>query len=383
MKRIAAATVTVLATIALAVFTGVALAGNGNGNGNGGTPPGQAKQDQPPPPPPPAPGVKPSNTTEHDTNAPTGSNQTKLYGNGKTAGQIAEQHGASASTNLHGPGNSQPHKVAPCPGGHEVDVHALKAHSGDCAQEKSKSKPQSKSQSHAVVKATEHVNHPETPAPSPAANFHVTICHATGSSTNPYVRISPDAEGVINGHLGHQGGRDIVPPFTFNGQTYSENWPSGQTIFNNGCAVSAPPPASSSANAAPAAQAPTQTTPPPPPAPTAPPAAPTTPPAAPAAPPPATTPSSSGVLGATHAAKPAAAKHVAKAPKPAVAKKTPSSSTGVLGTSKTAAPAAPKSSTGILGSTLPFTGLPLWIVFVAALGLIIAGGLARTLARGQ
>jgi hypothetical protein len=28
---------------------------------------------------------------------------------------------------LHGPGNSQPHKMALCPGGHEVDVHALKA----------------------------------------------------------------------------------------------------------------------------------------------------------------------------------------------------------------------------------------------------------------
>jgi hypothetical protein len=72
------------------------------------------------------PGVKPSNDTAHDTHAAASSEETKQYGNGKTAGQIAVQNGAAASTILHGPGNSQPHKVAPCSGGHEVDVHALK-----------------------------------------------------------------------------------------------------------------------------------------------------------------------------------------------------------------------------------------------------------------
>ena len=43
-------------------------------------------------------------------------------------GQIAIKAGASPDTILHGPGNSQPHKVAVC-GSHEIDVHALKAHS--------------------------------------------------------------------------------------------------------------------------------------------------------------------------------------------------------------------------------------------------------------
>jgi hypothetical protein len=71
-------------------------------------------------------GVKPSNDTAHDTPAAASSDQTKQYGNGKTAGQIAVQNGAAPSTILHGPGNSQPHKAAPCSGGHEVDVHALK-----------------------------------------------------------------------------------------------------------------------------------------------------------------------------------------------------------------------------------------------------------------
>jgi hypothetical protein len=74
-------------------------------------------------------GVKPSNSTFHNTVAPASSNQTKLYGNGKTAGQIATQAGFGSAM-LFGPGNSQPHKVI-C-GPHNVDVHALKAHADDC-----------------------------------------------------------------------------------------------------------------------------------------------------------------------------------------------------------------------------------------------------------
>jgi hypothetical protein len=71
-------------------------------------------------------GVKPASDTEKDTHEAASSDKTKQYGNGKTAGQIAAQNGAPAGTILHGPGNSQPHKAAPCSGGHEVDVHALK-----------------------------------------------------------------------------------------------------------------------------------------------------------------------------------------------------------------------------------------------------------------
>jgi len=141
------------------VFAGPALADNGHGNGNGngdgagGSPgnsanaPGQVKKDPPAASAPqttsptvttttttttsttpaaPTEGVKPSNSTAHDTHAPASSDVTKKYGNGQTAGAIAIHHGAPPSTLLHGPGNSQPHKAAPCAGGHEVDVHALK-----------------------------------------------------------------------------------------------------------------------------------------------------------------------------------------------------------------------------------------------------------------
>ena len=160
--RLAGALALVLSVV---TFAGPAFAGNGNGNGNGNNgsngsangnsavnasapgnsadAPGQLKKDAaasaqsatttttaaPVTSSAPASGqgVKPANDTAHDTHAAASSNKTKLYGNGKTAGQIAIHNGASPSTVLHGPGNSQPHKAAPCSGGHEVDVHALKS----------------------------------------------------------------------------------------------------------------------------------------------------------------------------------------------------------------------------------------------------------------
>jgi hypothetical protein len=123
-------TVVLGSLLGAAMISGVAVAGNPHG-----TPPGQAKKQasgSASASPSTAAGVKPSSTTNatgHNTNAAASSNQTKLYGNGKTAGQIAMQNGASGSTNLYGPGNSQPHKAVLCPGSkHAVDVHALKAH---------------------------------------------------------------------------------------------------------------------------------------------------------------------------------------------------------------------------------------------------------------
>lgn len=66
----------------------------------------------------------------------------------------------------------------------------------------------------------------------------ITLCHATGSEQNPFVSISISPAGAFNGHLGagHQNGEDIIPPFQFNNQTYSQNWDStGQAIYRNGC----------------------------------------------------------------------------------------------------------------------------------------------------
>lgn len=50
--------------------------------------------------------------------------------------------------------------------------------------------------------------------PKAGASYHppftpVTLCHATGSKSNPFVEITVSTQGALNGHLGHDG--DIIP----------------------------------------------------------------------------------------------------------------------------------------------------------------------------
>ena len=79
--------------------------------------------------------------------------------------------------------------------------------------------------------------------PTPPKKPRITICHATSSATNPYVRITVAPEAIYTqGHDQHQDGRDIIPPFSYvNNQgatiTYlGKNWDSeSQAILNNGC----------------------------------------------------------------------------------------------------------------------------------------------------
>ena len=60
----------------------------------------------------------------------------------------------------------------------------------------------------------------------------VTLCHATGSATNPFVKITIAAAAAVNGHIDHQHGEDIIPPFEYKGQTYSQNWTTeGQALY--------------------------------------------------------------------------------------------------------------------------------------------------------
>lgn len=83
-------------------------------------------------------GVKPSSTTEKNWSTTAGANpdMSKRYGNGTTAAQIATSRGAAASTEIYGPGNSQPHKVCKKVnnGGKEVwtDHHAVKSYPTAC-----------------------------------------------------------------------------------------------------------------------------------------------------------------------------------------------------------------------------------------------------------
>lgn len=71
----------------------------------------------------------------------------------------------------------------------------------------------------------------------------VTLCHATSSSTNPWVSVTAAADGTANGHAGssHQNGRDIIPPFSYKDGHSTKSFPGqnwnaeGQAIYERGC----------------------------------------------------------------------------------------------------------------------------------------------------
>lgn len=87
-----------------------------------------------------------------------------------------------------------------------------------------------------------------SPSPSPTApgdhDKKITICHATGSATNPFVVITISLNG-LNGHANanHQLSEDIIPPNSGNIVPAGQNWTAeGQATFNNGCVpVTVPP----------------------------------------------------------------------------------------------------------------------------------------------
>jgi hypothetical protein len=225
--RLAGTLVLVLGIAALGPAS--AYAGNGQGNGkddsvaapavvaaqdhgNSANAPGQLKKDDTGAPAVAAaaqtdsgaaqPGVKPSNDTAHDTHAPASSDQTKLYGNGKTAGQIAIGNGAAPSTVLHGPGNSQPHKATPCAGGHhEVDVHALKAKRGRGCGSQPPSPPTPRpNPTPDPGKPGDPGHGPNVPSSSPPANPGTPSTPSTPGKPRP----------VVSPHRGRAQGAEVL-----------------------------------------------------------------------------------------------------------------------------------------------------------------------------
>ena len=77
--------------------------------------------------------------------------------------------------------------------------------------------------------------------PAPEDGEKVTLCHATASKTNPYVVITVDPNSVFRrGHDQHQGGRDIIPKFTYEQDGQSMEYPGknldkGGALLANGC----------------------------------------------------------------------------------------------------------------------------------------------------
>lgn len=85
------------------------------------------------------------------------------------------------------------------------------------------------------------------PASATAPDTHrVTICHATGSDTNPYNKLSPDiaSSGYLKaGHSAHED--DIIPPYTYvraDGSVFVFEGQGDQSILAADCNVPVDPP---------------------------------------------------------------------------------------------------------------------------------------------
>jgi hypothetical protein len=363
MKHRFTAPVFAVLVLALAAFTGSALAGGGNGNGGGSSngnsanAPGHQTTPAPAAAPAAAPtkpakqpqaskhsststsgpttadnstGVKPSSTTahgQHNTSAPASSNKTKQYGNGKTAGQIATQAGYG-DADLYGPGNSQPHKAAPCPGSkHMVDVHALKNKASKCAS----SQP-------AVVT-------PEVKTDQSATCTTVTRTVTERVLVSSQTKVRGKSALHANAHARKHGDKaqqvwqtvtkTLSVPTGANCESTQPTVVSTQVVSSptETPAVAVAPATAIAAPAAQANAAGTQAT------------------VTPAASSPTATPAAAGgVQGAVVALKPTKTKPTG----------------GVLG-------ATTRLGGTIASTRLPFTGLPLWIFALAAAGLIGAG----------
>lgn len=88
----------------------------------------------------------------------------------------------------------------------------------------------------------------------PNFGHKVSLCHSTGSSSNPFVAITVDvaASGLQGGHANHAG--DIIPSFTYiDNQGTSHSYPgknlgamyngySGSSVLASGCTVPTNPP---------------------------------------------------------------------------------------------------------------------------------------------
>lgn len=78
--------------------------------------------------------------------------------------------------------------------------------------------------------------------PTSATPDRPYICHAEGmDNKDTWNKAFPANEGQMFGHIGHQNAEDIIPPFEYEGNTYSQNWfEPFITIYNNGCVVANP-----------------------------------------------------------------------------------------------------------------------------------------------
>src|SRR3954454_24402977 len=129
---------------------------------------------------------------------------------------------------------------AATPQGKALAKGHAKTHAKGKALAKGHAKTHAKGKALAKGHAKTHAKAETNTAPQapPATNTHAkagktTICHATGSATNPYVTITI-SNNAIPAHQRHQDGRDIIPapaggcPAAAAGQTQAAQQPAAQ-----------------------------------------------------------------------------------------------------------------------------------------------------------
>jgi hypothetical protein len=293
-----------------AAFAGAAFAGNGGGNGRDGDhgkeqAPGQERKAEEQAP----------STTATTTAATTERSGAKAESKGESKADSKEKSEANG-------------------GGKQEPGSTTKGVAGDG----SKQYGNGESALHVAKEHAPQVGLADLSGPGNSKLHKVTICHATGSTSNPYVVITVDVH-ALKAHTQHQDGRDVIPapsggcPAASSGGGTTTTGTTGTTT--TGTTTTGTTTTGTTTTG-------TTTT---------------------------GTTTTGGVAGVS---TPPSGGHSAGSPQPSVQGGPQGGPAGVLGVTT-------RLGTAARSGTLPFTGVPLWLAALAAAGLLAAGvGLRRT-----
>jgi hypothetical protein len=310
-----------------AAFAGAAFAGNGGGNGRDGDhgkeqAPGQERKAEEQAP----------STTATTTAATTERSGAKAESKGESKADSKEKSEANG-------------------GGKQEPGSTTKGVAGDG----SKQYGNGESALHVAKEHAPQVGLADLSGPGNSKLHKVTICHATGSTSNPYVVITVDVH-ALKAHTQHQDGRDVIPapsggcPAASSGGGTTTTGTTGTTTTGTTTTGTTTTGTTTTTTTGTTATTTTGTT-----------TTGTT-----------TTTGSTTTGGVAGVSTPPPGGHSAGSPQPSVQGGPQGGPAGVLGVTT-------RLGTAARSGTLPFTGVPLWLAALAAAGLLAAGvGLRRT-----
>ncbi len=179
----------VLLTLGLAAFTGTALAGDGKdrggASGNSGSRSGQYDRGKS--------GDHGSSKSDDHSSYSSKSGDRKSDSGSSSDGSYSKSDAHSKSDEHASYSQKDRSKSEEQESSSRTDEHKSSSKSDE--RKSHSQKDRSKSEEHSVKSL---------------AHEKITICHATGSATNPFVQITISKNG-LHGHAKHQDGRDIIP----------------------------------------------------------------------------------------------------------------------------------------------------------------------------